>query len=128
MKGFTFMNNSQQPSSGQISMPGMASQQPQPHLLRDYLPQTPQPEYPLQQQPQAQPLPPQQTPLPSFVAPQPPGQIQQPIPQPRHQREQEVKFYKSGIFRSAAGQFERDHYHMLGRGWRVIEIRPIGLN
>jgi len=115
MKGFIFMNNT--PPPAQIPMPGMAPQQPQPPFLKGYAPQTPLPGYP------------PQTPLPNF-APQPSGQSQQPGPRPERQKEQEVKFYKSGFFgfSSAAGKFQRDSKKMLGNGWHVKQFRIIGLN
>jgi hypothetical protein len=131
MKGFIFMNNT--PPPGQISMPGMALQQPQPQSLKSYVPQTPQPGQismpgiaPQQFQ---QGYPPQ---TPTGYAPQTPlpGQIQQPGPQPTRQTEQEVKFYKSGFFgfSSAAGKFQHDYHRMQSQGWQVRQYRMMGIN
>ena len=131
------MNNT--PPAGQISMPGMAPQQPQPQLLKSYAPQTPRPgqismpgiapqQQPQPPQPFQQGYPPQTSP-PGY-APQPSGQLQQPGPRPERQTEQEVKFYKSGLFgfSSAAGKFQHDYYRMQSQGWQVRQYRMLGIN
>lgn len=128
------MNNT--PPPGQIPMPGMAPQQPQPQLLKNYAPQTPLPGQismpriaPQQQPPFQQGYPPPGY-APQNYVPQPSGQLQQLGPPPARHREQEVKFYKSGFFgfSSAAGKFQRDYHRMQSQGWQVRQYRTMGIN
>ncbi len=93
------------PYPGQIILSGGASQQQPPQFQQGY---------PTEQ-------------IPPNFAPQPYGQFQQPM---LVKPQQEVKFYKSGLFLigSAAGRFERDCPRMQSQGWQVKEIAFLGLN
>lgn len=54
-----------------------------------------------------------------------------PSGQPQPLREQqEVKFYKSGLFLfgSAPGRFQRDCYKMQSQGWRIAHVAFLGMN
>jgi hypothetical protein len=73
---------------------------------------------------------PQQTPPPGYV-PQPQGyapQSSRPMPQQQQKAIQEAKFYKSGFLSSAAGRFQRDSHHMIGKGWHIKSVAFLGIN